>query len=88
VVCRFCGYEFPVAASRIPAAEPEPDVFEGAEVSDIREHAFGVMWGKTPNAEVVYRERDSSSWVIFDKTKTALVPPAGYATSREASPLL
>ena len=86
-VCRFCGYEFPVVAFEAQPPAHELDVFEGAEISDIREHAFGVLWGKTPNAEVVYKESEAGPWVIFDKTKTGLVPPAGYLTSPKPSPL-
>ncbi len=87
VVCRFCGYEFP-AAQPVPARPaPQPDVFEGNDVLDVRAHAFGVLWGKTPSNQVVYKESEGLPWVIFDKTKTPLVPPPGYAPSTRPSPL-
>ncbi len=85
-VCRFCTYEFPAPEPAV-VAEPELDVFGGVDVFDVREHAFGVMWGRTADNEVVYKESHARPWVLFDKSKTSLVPPPAYLTSPRPSPL-
>ena len=80
VVCRFCAYEFP-AAEHVQEELARAEVFEGSEVTDLREHAFGVTWGRTPNNDVVYKEPSDEAWRIYEKGKTALVPPAGYVNA-------
>lgn len=75
VVCRFCGHEF--EQEPLPSG-PEPERYDGREITDVVEHAFGVSWGRTPDGLVVYRPKDAQEWVLYERATTPLVPPASH----------
>lgn len=89
-VCRFCGHEFPVLEKTSTSAKAErdedgarpalsdgPHIFDGQEVNDPMEHAFGVLWGRISSGDTVYRER-GEEWKLFAADQTNLLPPPGY----------
>jgi hypothetical protein len=58
---------------------PQPNVYEGEEISNIVTHAFGVKWGKTPHGQTVFKNKEEDQpWILFRKDETSLVPPNGY----------
>ena len=73
VVCRFCGHEFSQPEDVGPVA-----TFEGEAVTDIKEHSFGVSWGKTAGGRTVFKESAEGEWRLWQTEESPLVPPNGY----------